>query len=323
MTENNDCKDEEYDETREMIRNPYFFKPLWAQIRQILQVVGRWRDDIIIGEELFPYTKDHDTLRRLVGWNFLSWAKDREVGEYERYVTKTDWDIEYRITRQARDFARLEMNNVSDLRRAILILLRAEVAPEQVMGIDRVSIRTIGFYELVMLLNKSELAIRDALEELISMELLTWTVSITGLRYSDIAITRRGILYLEQGGVGMSFNNINIVNSTVGVVSLQSTLTNIDTSVGNIKQKGYTDLSEALTQLTEQIVASKLSDHVKKEALEQVELIGEQAEKEPKDRKPSIVKGSLAFLDKAINAAAGLATIWTVCGPAIRKFFGI
>lgn len=323
MTEKNTPKeDKDNDETREMLRNPYFFKPLWSEIRRLLQVIGTWHGDTVVGEELFPYTKSHDTIRRLVGWNFLSLAKDREVNEYERYVTKTDWDIEYKITRQARDYARLETNNVSDLRKAILILLRAEIRPEQVIGFHKVSDRTIKFYQLVMLLNKSERTIYETLEALRSMNLLTWTIWLGNLKYSDIAITERGITYIEHGGMSMMFNNINIVNSNVGVVSLQSTLTNIDASVGNIKQKGYTDLSEALSQLTEQIMSSELSEHAKKEVLEQVELIGEEALKEPNHRKPSIVKGSLAFLEKALNAAAGLASIWAVCGPAIRKFFG-
>jgi hypothetical protein len=141
---------------------------------------------------------------------------------------------------------------------------------------------------------------------------------------SEIAITNSGMLFVEHNGDrAMAFNNINIVNSNVGIVALQSTLTNIDTTVGNIKEQGNVEIANALSGLTERITASALSDEHKREILEQIELIGGQAEASAGERKIPIVKGAMAFIERTLTAATGLATVWTTFGPAIKKFFGL
>ncbi|NMB87481.1 MAG: hypothetical protein GYA17_03915, partial [Chloroflexi bacterium] len=220
------------------------------------------------------------------------------------------------------------LNNVSDLKRAILILLRADLAAERLMGTQRISVRTIGFYELVMLLNKSEPAVLKALDMLHTLGLVEANLKFEpGGRvshiFSSLEITPQGMIFLEKGDTAVTFNHIHIVNSNVGIVSLQSTLTNIDVRLGNIKQQGHTDLAGALSTLTEQVTHSTLAEGHKQELLEQVELLGEQAEKGPQERKMAIVKGALAFLEKALETAANLATIWSIQGPIIKTFFGI
>jgi hypothetical protein len=120
----------------------------------------------------------------------------------------------------------------------------------------------------------------------------------------------------------MTLNNINITNSTVGVFALQSTLTNIDANVGNLKQQGVTDLAQVLSTMTAKIADSGLDDAAKRDTLEQVELISEQAIKEPKERKVSIVKGAFALLEKVLVGASGLATLWNTSGDSIKRFFG-
>jgi hypothetical protein len=185
----------------------------------------------------------------------------------------------------------------------------------------------MGFYKLVMLLNKQEGAVLTALRSLECMGLiearLTFTedhrVWDTGSR---IAITNQGILFLEKGTT-MKFNNLNIVNSTVGVVSIESTLQEIDVAIGNLNQKGQVDIAKILAAITEQVTNSTLPAEGKADALQQVEQLGEQAAKEPAQRKPAIIKGSMAFLEKALSVGANLATLWATWGPALSRYFGI
>lgn len=121
----------------------------------------------------------------------------------------------------------------------------------------------------------------------------------------------------------MTFNNINVVNSTVGIVAIESTLTNIDARVGNIRQKGDKDIAAALARVSEAVMNSPLGAHDQGEVLEQVDLIAEQAEKAPAERRSAVVKGALAFLEGILANVANLATVWGTAGPTIRGYFGI
>jgi len=306
--------------------DPYLSEEMVFRIRNIILYSGKYPEEIMDGAELSRFSADHDDLRRVVAWNFLKRVNNRPA--YRQRVSISDWEEQYEITRQAREFARLEMNNIADLMRAILILIRADQYAEWRQGMLWSADRIVGFYELVVLLNKTEQVIDGALKKLESMKLirmnLTRDESGRVIKFwSSIEITDEGIQFLDHGGKGMTFNNIHIVNSNVGIVSVQSTLKNIDVKVGNLKQKGDTRLAEALAAITEQVANSELAESDKKDTLEQVELLSEQADKEPEDRKLAIVRGALAFLEKALLNAANLTIIWETWGHVIKAFFNI
>jgi len=308
--------------------DPYYFKTLYTNIRRILHFIGRAPTDSVSGAALREFTDDHDTIRKIVSWNFLIALHEPIAPEYEPSLFWGDWGLSYRITEQARAFAKLELNNISDLCKAILILLRADYAAQHQMGYERVSERTVGFYELVMLLNRTEDSILAALKLLESTGFVTLRLVFgeDGRVYevlSEIDITPGGLQSLEQRGGHVTYNHISIKDSSGVVVAIQSTLSNIDAHVGDIKQKGNADIAQVLSTLTERIVASHLSESHKQEVLEQVEQLSDQAATDPAKRKPAIVKGSLAVLDKALGVAANLAVLWATFGPQIRAFFNI
>jgi hypothetical protein len=314
---------------RESLENPYFFNPLYSGYRNLVKAISNWPKDEIDGGDLYDLMehKSHDMLRQLVGWNFLAYITGPEAAEYEQSVFVGDFHARYQITTQSREYGRLELNNMADLRRAILIWVRADSIGEHQMGIERVRIKTIGFYKLVMLLNKSEEVVLQGLRSVESAGFVTMKLIYTedGKIYhmgSDINITESGLLYLE-GKANMAFNNINITNSTVGVFALQSTLNNIDVGIDNLKQRGHEDLGGALSKLTEAIAKSGLAESEKKDLLEQLELVTEETKKPQPERKPAIVKGAISYLEIGTKAVSALTTAWQVCGPLIRKYFGI
>ncbi len=314
---------------KESVENPYFFNPLYSGYRNLVKAISKWPKDEIHGEDLFDLMEDknHDMIRKLVGWNFLAYITGPKAAEYERSLFVGDFNAQYQITTQSREYGRLELNNLADLRRAILVWLRADSAGEQQMGMERVRIKTIGFYELVMLLNKSEEVVLQGLRSVESAGFITMRLIYTedGKIYhmgSDINITESGLLYLE-GKASMAFNNINITNSTIGVFALQSTLNNIDVGIENLKQCGHEDLGGALSQMTEAIAKSRLSESEKKDLLEQLELVTEETKKPQPERKSAIVKGAISYLEIGTKAISALATAWQLCGPLIRKYFGI
>ena len=311
----------------ESIRNPYFFKPLYSAYRNMVAAISKWPKDEIHGMDLYDLMddEDHDRIRKLVSWNFLAYVTGPEAAEYEESIYTGDYDALYRITAQAREYGRLELNNPTDLRKAILTWIRADSFSDMQMGNVRVRIKTIGFYELVMLLNKSEDIILQALRSAESAGLVTMRLIVTEdgkIWDSKIYITERGLLYLE-GKAKMSFNNVNITNSTVGVFALESTLSNIDVGIGDLKQQGHEDLGGALSKMTEAVAKSSLSEQEKKDLLEQLELVTDEAKKPKHERKPAIIKGAFSLLETGTKAIAALAAAWHLCGPLIRKHFGI
>jgi hypothetical protein len=306
--------------------DPYFFKPLYTNYRRVLQYLASRQDDLVAGMELSEILSDHDSIRQLVAWNFLSHAQESDISEYETGISLGDWQSMYKVTKQARDYLALELNNFVDLQRAIMIWLRADMAPEVRVGMSRISIRTISFYQLVMLLNKSETIILSALRALESNGFarlkLVWTEDGRVWSHgSEIDITEQGIRYLEKGVV-MTVNNVSITGSTVGVFAMQSTLTNVETAIGNLNSQGQSEIAQRLADVKNEVGQSKLLDQDKKELLEQIEVIAAEAGKSTSERKPSIVKSAISYVGTLATGAEGVKKLWETCGPFLRQYFG-
>lgn len=312
--------------TSRMMNDPYFFRPLYQSYANILEHVGNYPEETIHGSELFQFTPDHDVVRTVVAWGFLRAATRSELAEYEVGIVATDYNDTYRITKLAREFAELETSNISDLERGILILLRASVGGTTRSGWVRESLIEISFYGFVVIFNTSEERMLTVLQHLHSISLIKASISFHEGRVWDLftkfEITDQGMLFLEKG-VTVKYNNFNISNSNIGVIAIDSTLHEIDVTIGNLNQKGKVEIAKTFSSMTEEVMKSALSENEKGEVLQQVEVLGEQAAKSPAERKPAIVKGAMAFLEKALSVGANLATLWGTWGPAIRTYFGI
>jgi hypothetical protein len=276
--------------------------------------------------ELFEILGHHDSVRQLVAWNFLSYVQESKLTEYEPGISLGDLESMYKVTKQAREYLALELNNFADLQRAILIWLRADMASEVRAGAMWISIRTIKFYQLVMLLNKSETSVLSALQALESNGFvrlkLAWTEDGRVWSFgSEFDITEQGIRYLEKG-VAMTVNNVSITGSTVGVFAMQSTLTNVETAIGNLNSQGQSEIAHRLADLKDEIGRSTLLDPDKKELLEQIEIIAAEAGKSASERKPSIIKSAISYIGTLAAGAASVKKLWETCGPFLRQHFG-
>jgi hypothetical protein len=307
--------------------DPYYFVPLYTRYRRALQYIATRQDDFIHGMDLKDSLEHHDTLRQFVAWNFLSNAEDAEVSDYQTGITCGDFNRTYKVTKQTREYLALEPNNFADLQRAILIWLRADIMAEVRVGAELHYIPLIGFYELVMLLNKSESSVLRALEALESIDLVKLKLVRTedGRVWkfgSKIDITQLGIQFLEKG-VALTVNKVSIKDSTVGVFAWKSTLTSVETAIGTLNSQGQSEIAHRLTEVKEETDRSTLSDKDKKDLLEQVEVIATEAAKAQSERKPSIVKSAISYIGTIAAGAAGVMKVWEMCAPFLRQHFGI
>ncbi len=80
----------------------------------------------------------------------------------------------------------------------------------------------------------------------------------------------------------------------------------------------------ALEQLTQAVLSeATLQAADKKEVVEALSAIAEQAAKKPEERSKGILKAAVAWLPTAISAAKNLTTLWDKFGPIIKAYLGI
>jgi hypothetical protein len=118
-------------------------------------------------------------------------------------------------------------------------------------------------------------------------------------------------------------HNIKIDNSVVGAINTGKVQT-IDVNITYLKTGGNDELGEALKRLTEAIANSQaMSQKEKAPLLDQVEYLAEQAAFAAKDRKPGVIRATLAGLTQAATAVTGIATAWSAVEPLLKAHFGI
>ena len=115
----------------------------------------------------------------------------------------------------------------------------------------------------------------------------------------------------------------NIAGSNIGVININSIVGNIDAVVNTLQQQGSGEIAIALKTLADAIAGAKVLEGTRKELLENVEAISEQAERPRASRKLGIVRASLRYIEGALAVSADLTTLWTTYAPAILKHFGI
>lgn len=311
---------------------PYAFSSLWRLYRQLMYLIGQWPTDTIPSAELFAKRDIHiDAVRQLVAWNFLT-PLDGEgipvspgLSPYETGVSRAV-GANYRVTQQARRFVGLELSDTAELEVAILLLLRADRSTETRSGFDAISsLRVIEFFELVMLLDQSENRIEECLKAMHERgcveahiqhddkgRVIKW--------FTKINLTPLGLSQLIEERT-VTYNNINISGGTVGILAIDSILENIDASIGKMSQDA--DISAAVTQLTEGIDKADVDPERKRELLEQVEAIAEQAARGPEERKVGLVRASWTFLGEGAQTIQSLQDLWGKWGAVIAGFFGL
>ncbi len=119
------------------------------------------------------------------------------------------------------------------------------------------------------------------------------------------------------------YNNIKVDNSVIGAINTANVQT-IDVSLSVLNQAGHSQASEALKALTEAVLKEELLDEVlKHEILDQVAFLSEQAIAPAQQRKPGLIKATLASLTLTANAVAAVAAAWPTLQPILKGIFGI
>jgi len=119
--------------------------------------------------------------------------------------------------------------------------------------------------------------------------------------------------------------NISIGRMSVtGTVNFGQIVGNIHEHITQIKNSGNVNLADSLNELIQAAEKDQnLSEDQKQEFAENIELIAEEAEREPHERRVSRVKATLKYVPSIINTSAALVTLWDQYIPVIVSYFGI
>lgn len=115
---------------------------------------------------------------------------------------------------------------------------------------------------------------------------------------------------------------IEIQNSVIHQLNLGDVLGDMNSSVSTLQEAGNQELAHALKALIEQFGSSSAAaPEVKKDAIENLALIGQQATLPPEQRKQGLVKAALGYIRACVESVGPLSEAWKTFGPVIEKFF--
>jgi hypothetical protein len=134
----------------------------------------------------------------------------------------------------------------------------------------------------------------------------------------------RSLIYViasERGEMTINISHSNVANLNLGeqIGHIESVVQTIAAKDGEGNQK----FAEAIRSLTEAVRGeSQLNDSDKKEAIQVLGEIAEQAGVEPEKRSSGKVKALLLGFPAMIAVASNVTKLWEASGPAIRTYFG-
>jgi hypothetical protein len=141
--------------------------------------------------------------------------------------------------------------------------------------------------------------------------------SMAGMPPMGPRFPERKIIHTE----GAILNNINIHDSQIGVVNTGYVQT-IDAAVTTIREHGNGPLSEALSSLTEAVVAeSQLDEEHRKEVLELISTISAEASLPEAKRRKSIIRPLVAEIGQMLQGTAAAVAIYDRVLPLLRSLF--
>jgi hypothetical protein len=119
----------------------------------------------------------------------------------------------------------------------------------------------------------------------------------------------------------MTLNNINVRDSVVGAVNTGQ-IKRLDLAMTNVRVAGDRRVAEGLKQLTQAILdAEDITEAQRKEMLEAMSYLAEQAVLPDSERQKSLGRRVLGTLNQLLNASASLATIAPILTPVLQRIF--
>jgi hypothetical protein len=116
------------------------------------------------------------------------------------------------------------------------------------------------------------------------------------------------------------------ITGTVGNLNLGEQVGQITPSLMVVSQQGSgaVEFAQAVKSLTDEVLNSPdLGNQQKKETIEALEFISQQASIEPEKRKSGILKSVVDSLPKILSTVASGAAIWAKYGDHIKHFLGL
>ena len=116
---------------------------------------------------------------------------------------------------------------------------------------------------------------------------------------------------------------IDVSHSQIGTLNLGTIIGDVETHLSAVSGPGAEEARDALKQLAEAVVGNEqMTDESRRDLLEQIDLLAEEASRPPDKRRGAVVRSVLSGLAAAASGAGGLAEVWGAVGPVLLQFFG-
>ncbi len=116
---------------------------------------------------------------------------------------------------------------------------------------------------------------------------------------------------------GISVDNIKEVSSTIGELNTRN-IQSVDASITNLKQSGSEQLADAITILTDSVIASSdLQNKTKDDLIEILSFISSEATAPPEQLRKAIAKSVIKKFEDTISVSAKLNKLWTLWRPVV------
>lgn len=126
-------------------------------------------------------------------------------------------------------------------------------------------------------------------------------------------------------GDNLTFNNINVTDSNVGMVNTGTIqkFEHLDASVSVFQQHGDDALAEALRDFTQRLWDGDLEPTLKEEIAQHVEYLAAQAQAEPERRSMGVARSVVRGVSETLRETASLAGAWTTLQPLLERAIGL
>jgi hypothetical protein len=116
---------------------------------------------------------------------------------------------------------------------------------------------------------------------------------------------------------------INLSHSQIGTLNLGTIVGDVETHLAALTGPEVDEARDALQLLAQALVDDQdLSEEARRELLESVDLLAEEAGKQPERRRSAVVRSIMTGLGASLAGAGGLAEVWSTVGPTLVRFFG-
>jgi hypothetical protein len=117
---------------------------------------------------------------------------------------------------------------------------------------------------------------------------------------------------------------VNVMNSNVASVNLGHVIGDINANVVHLETSGHEEVATAIKELSAAVIGAKeVGEEEKRQLLEYLGELSDQARLPPEERRVSVVRVVLTTLKEVLGRASELTAIWGTFGPLIRAFFGM